>query len=285
PPPTAASQSLHKPTPLTDATGVVFAHPGRFRRIVSLAPSLTEEIFALGDGNALLADTIFGLYPAAARTKAKIGSTLAPDLGLIVSLHPDLVVATEDGNRRTTVEQLRRLGLRVFVVGQSSTFRDIKSNFRELGRLLGRESSARKVLREAERQVALVRTRVSQEPRVRVFFELQQTPLMSANDDTFIGEALRDAGATDILGAVAARYPRVSEESVLQSNPGAILVANEQADPARAVSDWTRFPSLSAARQRHIYLVPSHIFDSPTPTNFAAAVRIAAQLLHPEARP
>lgn len=282
---TAAAQVPNRPAPLTDATGVLFAHPGHYRRIISLAPSLTEEIFALGDGKALVADTIYGLYPAAAKTKKKIGSTLTPDLGLIVSLRPDLIVATEDGNRAATIAQLRRLGLCVFVFGESVTFRDIKASFQELGRLLGRERSARPVLRQAERQIAAVRTRIARKPLVRVFFELEQVPLMSANNNSFIGEALRDAGAISVLGSAAARFSRVSEESVLQANPDAILVANEQADPTRAVTDWMRFPSLTAVRQHRVYLVPSHIFDSPTPMTFAAAVRIAARLLHPEVRP
>ena len=268
---------------LKDATGVVFPHPGHVSRIVSLAPSLTQEIFALGAGDALIADTTYCRYPAAAQTKTKIGSTLSPDLELIVSLHPDLIVATLDGNRLATVGQLRRAGLAVFVTHSASDFADVQANFLILARLLGRSSAAQAVLEQAQRQIATERARVAGLPPVRTFFELQQMPLVSANDDTFIGEELRDAGAINVMGRTSSRYPRLSEEAVLHANPDAILVDNEQSDPARAVSNWTRFPSLAAARQRHIFLVSSHLFDTPTPMNFADAVHVASHLLHPEA--
>lgn len=268
---------------LVDATGVSFRAARPPIRIVSLAPSLTEDVFALGDGGtSLVGDTIYCRYPAAAAIKTKIGSMLTPDLEQIVQLHPDLVLATSEGNRLATVAQLRRLGLRVFVIGDSRNFDDIANHFRVLARLLHRSVTGEAVLRRAQAQIAAARERVAGQRPVLVFYEVQSIPLVSVSSGSFIDAILRDAGGRNVAAELPGRYPRLSREAVLAANPDAILISREQAEPDAAVKDWLTFPGLAAARKRRVFAVPAHVFDTPTPMTFAAAVTLAARLLHPE---
>jgi len=268
---------------VTDATGVTLRTDPPARRVISLVPSVTEEIYSLGAGSRLVADTTFDLYPAAARSKPKIGSVLSPDLELIVALHPDLILASQEATRGATIQQLRRLHLPVFVMGRTASFAQIVECFRALARLLGRSEAADAVVHSAEALLAAVRAQAVGRA-VPVFLELNGPDLVSVNRQTFLDEILRDAGGANVVAADPVLYPRLSREAVLRANPTVILIANEQADPQGEIQSWLRFPDLAAARSHRVFLVPSHVFAEPTPANFAAAAAITVKLLHPEAR-
>lgn len=283
----AGSTAVARPSggrPLVDATGVRFRARAAPDRIISLAPSLTEEVFALGDGNALVGDTIYCRHPAAAQTKTKIGTMLTPDLELIVRLQSDLILATKEGNRMATVAQLRHLGLRVYVVGDSRNFEGIARQFRALARLLHRESAGNAVLELANADIDSVQARVAKLPAVTVLFQVQAIPLVSVSRGSFINAILHDAGGRNIAADAPGRYPRLSREAVLAADPAVILVSQEQMGPDVSIQNWLGLGRLTAARARQVFPVPSYLFDTPTPMTFAAAVQMAARLLHPGER-
>jgi len=251
-------------------------------RVVSIAPSVTEEIYALGAESRLLADTVYCNYPEAARTKPKIGSMLSPNLERIVALHPDLVVASQEGNRAQTVQQLQALGVRVVVFGEARSWGDIAAQFQQLGDLLGRGAQARTLLQQDQEQLNRLARGLTSRPAVRVFFEVGAEPLVSANRATFIDDILRRAGGVNVAAGSAVRYPFLSVESVLQANPEVILISTEPGEDLAPAHAWARYPDLAARRSGRIFQVPAHLFSTPTPTTFVAAVGMAARLLHPE---
>jgi len=252
------------------------------RRVISIAPSVTEEIFALGAEDRLIADTVYCNYPAAARAKPKIGSMLSPNLERIVALRPDLVVASEDGNRAQTVQQLQALGVHVVVFGEARAWRDIAAQFQQLGELLGRGEQARALLEKEQDTLSRLAHRLARVRPVRVFFEVGADPLVSANRATFIDDILSRAGGRNVEAASAVRYPFLSVESVLAANPEVILISTESSEDTNPAQAWARYPDLAARRRGRIFQVPAHLFSTPTPMTFTAAVGMAARLLHPE---
>src|SRR6185437_14363131 len=130
-------------------------------------------------------------------------------------------------------------------------FADIATQFRMLARLVGHTGTATAALRQAQAQIDAVRRRVAGRPAVRTFFEIEgPSPLVSANDTTYLGEILRDAGGLNVEGGNTSPYPHLSREAVLHANPTVVLLADEQADPAAEAKSWMRFPELAAARHQ-----------------------------------
>ncbi len=264
-----------------DATGTTVQVPLRGLRIVSIAPSLTEEVFSLGAGGQLVGDTIYCIHPNAARRVTKVGSMLQPSLEVIASLHPSLVLATEEGDRAETVEQLRALHIPVYVMGSSNSWSSIARHYEILGQMLGREAQARRVLVRCRAQLSAVAKALRNQPPVTVLFQLSTSPVISVNGQTFISDALRRAGGINVEAGQSMRYPRLSEETVLAQNPDFILLSGDLG-AATIASAWRAFSGLRAVRRRQVVGVPAHIFSTPTPFTFAAAVIVAAHRLHPE---
>jgi len=269
----------------TDSVGARIDWQGAPQRVVSLAPSLTEEVFAVGAGAQLVGDTDYCVHPAAARQKVKIGSIQKPNAEIIVSLHPDLVLATQDGNSAETVEALRRLGMRVFTFGPSRSFDDVRQNFLTLGDLLGRTQQARARMQQADAALQAIHHLVHGQPVQRVFLQLGPGSLYTVNRETYLNDVLQQAHASNVMAALPVRYPEVAREAVIQADPDAILVTLDlsSAMAARAMADWSAFPRLRAVRQRHIFGVDVDLFNSPTPMTFLASVCITVHCLYPQA--
>ena len=270
----------------TDSIGVRIEWQGMPQRVVSLAPSLTEEVFAVGAGAQLVGDTNYCVHPAGARSKTKIGSIQKPSIEIILSIHPDLVLATQDGNSIDTVAQLRRLGIRVYTFGPSQRFHDIEANFLTLGALLGRSKQAQARMAQVDAGLQMIEQRLQGAAPRRVFLQLGPGSLYTVNGQTFLSEVLTRAHAVNVMASLPVRYPEVDRESVLKANPDAILVTMEPAPggSARALASWRLFTQLRAVQRKRVFAVNEDLFNLPTPTDFLASVCAVAHRLYP-ARP
>ena len=247
---------------LTDATGEKIDFSEAPARIVSLNPDFTENLFALGAGKSLVGVSGSCDYPPPARRVEKVGGLWSPSLEKIVSLDPDLVLATREGNSRRTVESLRRMGLRVWVAGETRSLADYFRLLDQLGKITGRREEAAALRGRFQREILAGR---ESRPRPRVFFQLGSRPIVSVNRDTLISRLIEAAGGKDLTDSVPARYPVMSREKIIAEDPDFIVVAVMGEEAERTRAGWKRYGDLRAVRQGHVYAVNPDLFCRLTP--------------------
>lgn len=266
-----------------DMTGREVEVPRAVRRVVSLAPSLTEILFALGAGDLTVGVTDFCDYPPAAAGRPKVGTVLAPNAEVVLTLHPDLVLATTEGNRQETVLLLERLGLPVFVV-RPEGLDGVYASIQAVGRLLGRPTRARALVEVMRSRVRWVAGQVARRPRVRVLYVLWPDPLITAGRGSIIDVLLRLAGGENVAGGIALRYPRLGLEEVLRVNPEVILLAGMGSRPLRpeAVGGWEGWQVLPAVRAGRVRSLDGDLLHRPGP-RIVEGLEAMARALHPDA--
>lgn len=270
---------------ITDEIGRRVSVPQPVRRIVSLAPSLTETLYALGAQERLAGVTDYCDYPPEAQVKPKVGGVVNPNLEQVVALKPDLVLATRSINRRETVQALDRLGIAAYVTDP----RSVEAVLASIGRLAevigAREASEALVAKLQTRLAELKRQLGARQPR-RVLFVVWAEPLISVGRETFLADALRWAGAESVV-ETSQDWPRLSLEEVVRLQPDYLVFASAHGQVEEqnfeAFRDRPGWRNLEAVRQRHIAVV-SEAINRPAPRLVDAIVELARQL-HPEAFP
>ena len=246
-------------------------------------------VFALGAGNALVGDTTYCDFPEAARRRPKVGAMEdgSIDLERVLALKPDLVVAIGEG-QQTSVDSLRRLGLRVEVV-PSQTYDDVFDAITRMGRLLGREAEAKRLMAELERRIERIRRAVAPLPserRPRVFYQVWDRPLMTATRNTLIGRLIELAGGVNIFADLSGRFVQVSPEAVLERNPQAIVAPDHHAARVdlRRLTQLPGFSHLEAVQRGHILILDGNLVSRAGP-RIADALELLAHALHPDLFP
>jgi iron complex transport system substrate-binding protein len=270
---------------IRDELGRTVRLPAVPQRIVSLAPSLTETVFALELGDRLVGVTDYCDYPPEARTRARVGGPINPNLEQIVSLHPDVVLATRALNRRETVEALDRLGFAVYTT-DPHTVEEVIASTRGLGKALGTEPHAEALAESLERRLAELQKRLAGRTPKRVFFVVWADPIISVGPHTFLADALRRAGAQSVV-ETPQDWPVLSIEEVLRQNPDFLVLAGTHPHDAQSTLEDLRervgWRSLDSVRQGHFAIV-SDALTRPAPRLIDAIEELARQL-HPDAFP
>lgn len=269
---------------VTDEVGRRVAIPVPVRRIVSLAPNLTETIYALGAQERLVGVTDYCDYPPEAKQKAKVGGAVNPNLEAIVALKPDLVLAQAFTlNRRETVEALERLGIAVYSTN-SRTVEGILDSTQHVAEVIGSREQSATLLKELRARLDEMKRRLADRRPRRVLFVVWTEPLVSIGQHTFIADALRLAGAESIV-ETAQDWPRISLEEVVLQQPDFLVFASSHSETVRTtVDDLASRPGwrgLEALRNRRIAIV-SDAINRPAPRLVEALEELARQL-HPEA--
>lgn len=234
------------------------------QRIVSLAPHITENLFAIGAGDLLVGVVNYSDYPEAALSLPLIGGYNQLDIEGIVALQPDLVLAWQSGNPLAQVEQLQRLGIPVYF-SEPLSFAGLAHGLRQFGRLTGRETTAEQAALALETQIEqLQQTYASQRP-VRVFYQVWEQPLMTINREHIIHEAITLCGGVNVFADVNSLIPRISREAVIEQDPEAILGGGMGEDNPAWVNNWRRFESMQAVRDNKLYFIPPSLLQRATP--------------------
>ena len=277
--------ALRSVTDLTGRNLQVKVHP---QRVVALAPSVTEIVYALGQEARLVGVTRYSNYPAAAGKLPKVGSYVHLDVERIVALRPDLCLAVKDGNPLASIEQLESLGLPVYAVNPIDLDRVMQS-VQVIGDLLDASSKARTITDDMRKRIAHVETLVARtSARPTVFFQIGISPIVSVGSDTFIHTLIELAGGTN-LAAGKAPYPRFSREQVIALAPE-VMVISSMARAAvfeQVKAEWMQWPAIPAVQRQAVYIAPPDMFDRPSP-RLVDALELLAGLIHPqlfEARP
>lgn len=292
-PAVVASSTGGYPLHFRDAFNREITLPAPPQRIVSLAPSLTELIFALGAGDRIAADTIYCIHPPEAKAKTKIGGIMDPDMEKMLGLHPDFVVGS-GLTPQEVVRQIDRLNIPAAYFRHTS----IESVFRDtvdLATLLGLRERGEKLVSEMRRRgetLALRLRALPPGPRPKVLLLLRIDGLFSAGKGSFPHELIELAGGDNIAARASTMWPQLSMETVIQNNPDVILVAVGQGKVEGNFLQKTwqqmrvdpRWSKVNAVAKNRVVLVPDDLLTIPGP-RLMEALEMVTYGLHPELAP
>jgi iron complex transport system substrate-binding protein len=266
-----------------DETGRSVRLPVPIRRVVSLAPSMTESIYALGMDDLLVGDTDYCDYPPAAAKKHKVGGAINPSLEEIASLKPDVVLVTKSLNRLDTVLALERLGIAAYAT-DPHTIDEIRGSVVRLADILGNRAAGEVLNAELLREESNLRRRLQSTASKRVLFVVWTDPLISIGKHTFIADALAHAGAVSVVES-SQDWPQMSLEEMVRLQPEVLLFASNHSEGVsrdmEALAKRPGWAQLDAVKYRR-FAVISDAVNRPAPRLFAAVEELARQL-HPEA--
>lgn len=262
-----------------DQVGRKVTVPDNPQKVISLAPGITEIIYDLGQAERLVGVTQYSTYPPAAKSLPRVGSYVRLDLEKIVSLRPDLCLATKDGNPKHIVDKIVSLGIPVYVINPRN-LQQIMDTISRLGALLHAEQAAAELVADMEKRIRQVEAQVIQGgQKPRVFFQIDAEPLFSAGSDTFIHELIELAGGINTTAGEVS-YPRYSWEDIIVLQPDVVLISSMAGGltPEYLISSWKKWSLLSAVKNNQIFVVDAELFDRPTPRLVDGLEEIAAIL-------
>jgi len=252
------------------------------QRIVSLAPSVTETIYALGDDARLVGDTDFCDYPADAQKKTKVGGAVDPNLEQIATLHPDLVLLAKTANHLDTVRALESLGIPSYAT-DARTVDEIIASTLKLADVLDVPSTGRALADDLRKRLADLQLQLAHAAPRRVLFIVWLDPVISVSQKTFIADAIRHAGATSIVES-SQEWPQISLEEVVHLQPEYLVFATSRTGAGKrdfeALALKPGWRNLEAIRNHHLAIV-SDAINRPSP-RIVSVIEDLARQLHPE---
>ncbi|MFH1904207.1 MAG: ABC transporter substrate-binding protein [bacterium] len=247
------------------------------QRIISLGPSLTRELYLLGVEDRLVGNTLYCRQPPEAQKKEKVGTVTKANLEKVMILRPDLVLASSLTNSEQ-VEKLKNLGIRVITFSTAGSFSQICDQFLELGRIVGKEKEAERILSQARKKVESINERVKGLPNPKVFVQVGAKPLFTVTSDSFVNEFIKFAGGINI--ASGAKIGLYSREKVLEQNPDVIIIVTMGIVGEEEKKIWQKYKTLNAAKNGRIYIIDSYKVCSPTPVSFVEVLEEIVGLIH-----
>ena len=247
------------------------------RRIVSLAPAITETLFAAGAGGRVVGTVEYSDYPPAAQRITRIGSYTNLDLEMILALKPDLVIGWQTGNAAEHLDAVRRMGIALFL-SEPDRIGDVADDLEKFGELAGTPDVARPAAAAYRARLAELAQRYSGRPRVRTFYQIWSEPLMTVGGRQIIASAIRLCGGENIFGELASMAPAVSVEAVLSADPEVIVSSGmDQARP-EWLDHWRRWPQLTAAARENLFFIPPDLIQRHTPRLLDGAEQLCRDL-------
>jgi len=247
-------------------------------RIISLGTTLTEELYLLKVEDRLIANTIYCTRPPSAKKKEKIGTVINANIEKIISLAPDLVLATSLTPPKQ-VEALKNLGIRVVVFEYPKSFYELCEQFLELGRLVGCEKRAEGIIKRAKKMVEKVREKTKGRIPPRVLIQIGANPLWVAIGDSFINDFIEFAGGINI--AKEEKTGLYSMEKVLEKNPDVIIIAEMGIIGEKEKNAWLKIKALNAVKNNQIYIMDAYKLCSPTPVSFFKTLEEIVEIFYP----
>jgi iron complex transport system substrate-binding protein len=265
---------------LTDDAGRNVTLPATVDRVITLAPNLTEVVFAVGAGDRLVGNTTYCDYPEQAKSITKVGDTLHPSLERIIALRPQVVLVSTASQLEVFTQQLQSQNIAVFVTDPHDLDGVFKS-IEQIGKILNHEQQAQALVHSLRERTNAVEQAVKQTPPVRTFYQVSAEPLYTAGHDAFVTDLMRRAGGASVTGDVPGAWPKFSNESALAARPDAIILptggsmgaANE--NPAEALRNS---PAVQAGR---VYRINDDHLARPGP-RAVQGLEEMARSLHPE---
>jgi iron complex transport system substrate-binding protein len=251
-------------------------------RIVSLAPSVTETLFALGAGPEVVGVSQYCDYPPQVRDLPRVGSFLTPNLEAIIALRPTLVVGLELSSDVREIRALNSMGYPVLLVSDDS-LQQIESSIEKVGARINRQDDARRLVAQIQAQIAEVRQRLANAKSLRALMLVGHQPIVAVGPGTYLDELMRIARADNIADVVGQQWPHLSMEFMIAMRPEVILDGAMGTDPSSS-SFWQKYPTIPAVRDHRVYGYAEDPMLHAGP-RVGQSLEIIARKVHPEAWP
>lgn len=249
--------------------------PVKIKRIVSLAPNLTENIFAVGAGDRLVGVTTFCNYPEQAKEIAKVGDTMSPNIETIIAIKPDVVMISTASQIEAFMKTLEANSIAVYVTNPTS-LNGVFQNLKQLGELLGTQDQADKLVTDLEQRVDATNPPDAYQimPHPKVFVQISKEPLFTIGKQSFLTEIVARAGGHSVTADVDSAYPKLSKETASALNPDIIILSDSEDN--REANDV--FKNSPAVKNGRIYKVNADILSRPGPRLVDALEQISKSL-------
>lgn len=248
---------------VTDATGAKLVLDKPAQRIIALTPHATELLFSVGAGKQVVGVVEYSDYPKAAQQLPQVGGYGSFNLEAIMALEPDLIIYWPGGNPAREIQRLKKLGLPLFGSNPKS-FDDIASELEKMALLTGHSEATQALITDFRLQVESLYQQNKRKPRVRVFFQVWDNPMLSQNDQSFITRVIELCGGRNIFGQLPMLSPQVSIEAVLAANPDIIVAGSHQGKAPTWLKDWQQYPYLKAVKHQQLKTINSDVIHRPT---------------------
>ena len=278
----ATSISYSATQTFIDEVGREVTFPFPPKRIVSLAPNITEILFSLGLDEEIVGVSTHCNFPAMARSKVRVGSYIRLDFEKIASLNPDLIIATGAGNTRDTVDRLGKLGFQTYVI-YPKNFRDILQSIAHIGQVVNREKEAQAIIEGMRKRSGRVIELTKGLPRPKVFVQIGDAPMVTVGKGSFADDLIRLAGGENVAEKEKEVYPRLGMEEVLKRAPEVIVISSMSptGDYQKILQEWTRWKTIPAVKNGRVHLIDSDLLDRPSP-RIIDGLEELVRVLHPE---
>jgi len=261
---------------VTDDLGRSITVSVEIKRVVSLAPSVTESVFAVGAGDKLVGDTTYCDFPEQAKSIAKVGDTMSPNMETIVALKPDLVLVSTASQIEAFTKTLEQNGIAVYVMNPTS-LEGVMTDLGKLGEMLGTPEKAGVLVLEMRRRMNNVNANLVGAEKTIVFIQISKEPLFTIGRDAFLNNVILGAGGLSVTSGVDTAFPKLSKETASALNPEVIILSDSEdnREPNEA------FKNSPAVKNGRVYKINADIISRPGPRLVDALEEIARDL-HPE---
>jgi len=250
-------------------------------RIVSLAPSVTETLFALGAGAEVVGVSQYCDYPPQVRDLPRVGSFLTPNLEAIIALRPTLVAGLELSSDVRQIRALKSMGYPVLLVSDDS-LQQIEDSIERVGASINRQAQARQLVAQIEAQIAAVQQRLANAKPVRALMLVGHQPIVAVGAGTYLDELIRIARADNIAAAAGEQWPHLSMEYIIAMRPEVILDGSMGSELSSSSSFWEKYPAIPAVRDHRVFGYPQDPIVHAGP-RVGQSLEIIARMIHPEA--
>lgn len=268
------AQNENKMRDIADDLGRKIKIPEKVERVVSLAPNLTENIFAVGAGDRLVGVTTFCNYPEDAQKIAKVGDTINPNMEAIIALKPQIVFVSTASQIETFTKQLEAQNITVFVMNPKS-LNDVLTNLQQLGDIFGMQGTTGEKLNILQARILEIEENVQDKPKVKTFVQISKEPLFTVGKDSFLTEIIERAGGVSVTKDVATAYPKLSKETALALNPD-VLILSESPDNTEPNEV---FKNSNAVKKGKVYKINADLLSRPSPRLIDGLEQLA-EVLH-----
>ena len=266
---------------ITDDAGRRVSLPERVDRVISLAPNLTEIVFAVGGGDRLVGNTTYCDYPADAKAVTKVGDSMQPSLERIIALRPQVVLISTASQLEVFTQQLHNQNIAAFVTDPH----DLEGMFRtieQVGQILGQTEQANQLVKNLRERTSAVEQAVKDAKPVRVFYQVSEKPLYTLGRDAYLTDLIRRAGAVSVTADVPGAWPRYSDESAVATKPEAIILPTGGSMGAANSSVTEALRNSPAVLAGRVFKIDGDYLARPGP-RLIDGLEAMAHALHPEA--
>lgn len=269
--------SVHAAITVQDDSGNRVTLPKPAQRVVSMAPHVTELLFAAGGGARVVGAMNFSDYPEAARKIPLVGSSTQLDMERLIALKPDLLVVWQGGNTARQLEQLRQLGLPMYY-SDPQRMDQIPDSVAKLGRLLGTSTVADAAAAAFRAKSAALAARYGKRAPVRMFFQIWDKPLYTVNGKQIVSDAMRLCGGENVFAALPVKAPEVSIEAVIAQDPEVIFGGDRDEQPDAGLNIWKPYKAMQAVRRGNLFALSGGLLARAGPRMIDGAFEMCEKL-------